>query len=248
MVTAKRMFVVLAFASVAFYAGTKAKSAPNPDNAAPSYLKINSVTVKGSAKTPGTHAPAGEALVATGNSTSEWANVQGVAVASDVSIGGSPASANTLLTADGSGKASWQPIAPFPKVKVSAAGVTYTGSVNKTINFDTEIFNSGNMHSGTRLVCTSAGTYAITAQVNIETEAGANSGIPWNTSIVLNGASTVAANNGSFVSSFGYPIDVPITTIQQLQVGDYVEVQVYIGINGGTYGGGTSYFMMNKLP
>ena len=103
----KNVIVGVVGVAALFFVGIKVGALSNPLNKAPSFLKFNSNTVKGSAKVPGSRASAGQALLADGNSASAWGNVEGVHVASDVA--GSPVLNGTVLTADGTGKAAWQP-------------------------------------------------------------------------------------------------------------------------------------------
>ena len=100
-----------------FFVGIKAGALPNPLGKAPSFLKFNSNTVKGSSKVPGAKASAGQALLADGNSASVWGNVEGVNVASDVA--GSPSANATVLTSDGAGKAAWLNLANLPAGSIS---------------------------------------------------------------------------------------------------------------------------------
>ena len=68
------------------FVGIKVGAVPNPLTKAPSFLKFNSNTVKGSAKVPGSKASAGQALLADGNSASAWGNLEGVHVSSSVAV------------------------------------------------------------------------------------------------------------------------------------------------------------------
>ncbi len=102
------MCVATVVAVAIFFTGVKVGALPNPINKPPSYLKLNSVTVKGHTK-----ASAGQALVADGDAGTRWANVEGLDVSSQVA--GSPVANGAVLTANGQGQAQWvSPQAQFP--------------------------------------------------------------------------------------------------------------------------------------
>ncbi len=108
----KTMCVATVVAVAIFFTGVKVGALPNPINKPPSYLKLNSVTVKGHTK-----ASAGQALVADGDAGTRWANVEGLDVASQVA--GSPATNGAVLTANGQGQAQW--VSPPPKFPLDVA-------------------------------------------------------------------------------------------------------------------------------
>ncbi len=107
---------IVASAVAIFLIGVKVGALPHPINKPPSYLKLNSVTVKGHAK-----ASAGQALVADGAAGTRWANVEGLDISSQVS--GSPAANGSVLTANGQGQTQW--VSSPPKFSLRAfQGVT----------------------------------------------------------------------------------------------------------------------------
>jgi len=108
----------------------------------------------------------------------------------------------------------------------NSSNVTITGSVNQQIPFDTERWDTNNIHSTTsntsRLTCRTAGKYLIVGNVHWYAD-GSGTGTRI-VSIRLNGSSFIGRERYEPGNELHTMI---VTTIWNLAVGDYVELNVY---------------------
>lgn len=115
---------------------------------------------------------------------------------------------------------------PLPQARVyNSAAIT--GIVTATVTpltFDTERFNNGALHSTSantgRLTAPIDGLYLIGAQIQWESNATGNRLLR----LMLNGASQLVRDERAAVN--GDVTDQEVTTLYQMQAGDYVTVEV----------------------
>lgn len=113
------------------------------------------------------------------------------------------------------------------------AGETSTPEDNwVTITFDVEKRDDANLHSNTvnnsRITIAQAGIYSINAFVTRNSTANTNIGIR----LLING--TPAYEYWSVMGSITVKQVRPITVIQDLNIGDFLEIQIYAAASSGT--------------
>lgn len=115
----------------------------------------------------------------------------------------------------------------------NSANISTTTATAKNLTFDTEVFDSGTMHStsvntGRIVVPTGgAGLYMIGANVEFDTNATG-----WRTLNLMLNTSTVIASHRAITSSASVTTRLSVATIYSLSAGDYLEVQVYQNSGG----------------
>jgi len=106
----------------------------------------------------------------------------------------------------------------------NSSNVTITGSVNQQIPFDTERWDTNNIHSTTsntsRLTCRTAGKYLIIGNIQWEADDNGQRFL----SIYLNGTTFIGRVRDDVDTTSPTNISQIVTTIYDLQVDDYIEL------------------------
>jgi hypothetical protein len=135
-------------------------------------------------------------------------------------------------------------LATFPKAYTqNSALISLADGVDTVLSMDTELFDTDNIHDSTtnptRLTCNTAGVYFVSAYVAY---ASNNTGFR-HVFVRVNGGTAISSDVRPALNS----TDLTVSTIYQLNVGDYVEVFAFQN-SGAALNIGLRGFMMARLP